>query len=65
MLVLAAGDLVLVGRSVDGDVERGAQRVGCTDREGGQEHCTEEDGFENVPHGVQGLSFALGLSGSK
>lgn len=51
LLVLrVAGTFVLVGRSVDGDVERGAPRVGCTDREGGQEHCTEKNGFENVLH---------------
>ena len=35
LLVLAACNFVLVG-SVDGDVERGAPRVGCTDREGWQ-----------------------------
>lgn len=51
LLVLAAGDFVLFGR-VDGDVERGAPRVGCTDREGWQEHCTEKDGLENVLHCV-------------
>ncbi len=34
LLALAACNFVLVG-SVDGDVERGAPRVGCTDREGG------------------------------
>ena len=37
LLVLrVAGTFVLVG-SVDGDVERDAPRVGCTDREGCQQ----------------------------
>lgn len=48
-LLLFVCEFVLVG-SVDGDVERGAPRVGCTDREGWQEHCTEKDGFENILH---------------
>ena len=51
LLMPAAGDFVLVGRSVDGDVEPGSPPgVGCTDREGWQEHCKEKDGVENVFH---------------